>query len=63
MNTIFERVVEESYSQYKLPWVSEVSKIIRQILNIDPGWELKCIKEQFKCLKIEHKVCKCGQQE
>ena len=63
MNTIFERVVEESYSQYKLSWVSEVSKIIRQILNIDPGWELKCIKEQFKCLKIEHKVCKCGQQE
>jgi hypothetical protein len=63
INTIFERVVEESYSQYKLSWVSEVSKIIRQILNIDPGWELKCIKEQFKCLKIEHKVCKCGQQE
>jgi len=63
MNTIFERVVEESYPQYKLPWVSEVSKIIRQILNIDPGWELECIKEQFKCLKIEHKVCKCGQQE
>ena len=63
INTILERVVEESYSQYKLSWVSEVSKIIRQILNIDPGWELKCIKEQFKCLKIEHKVCKCGQQE
>jgi hypothetical protein len=63
MNTILEKVVEENYSQYKLQWVSEVSKIIKQILNIDPGWELKCIKEQFKCLKIEHKVCKCGQQE
>jgi hypothetical protein len=63
MNTIFERVVEESHSRYKLQWVSEVSKIIRQILNIDPGWELKCVKEQFKCLRIEHKVCKCGQQE
>jgi hypothetical protein len=63
VNTIFERVVEESYPQYKMLWVGEIRKVIRQILDIDPSWELECIKEQLKCLKIRLKPCKCSQVE
>ena len=40
-----------------------IYKKIRQILKIDPGWELEYTKEQLKRIKIKHKTCRCGQQE
>jgi hypothetical protein len=56
-------IIDGYYPQFDLTWVVHLRRISQKILNIDPHWKLECIRETFKCLKIQRVSCDCGHQK
>jgi len=56
-------IIDGYYPQFDLTWVVHLRRISQKILSIDPHWKLECIRETFKCLKIQRVSCDCGHQK